>query len=93
MEMEEFRLFIDTQRQNQQMTDEIKQLKQRIFELQNDLENANELKDKSEKENTRISHELGERTSQLEETLSQMKKLKTSFEQSMKQNLQSKKRI
>ena len=75
------------------MADEIKQLKQKISDLENDLETANELKDKSEKENTRICHELGERSSQLEETQSQLKKLKSSFEQSMKQNLQSKKRI
>ena len=58
IEMEEFRLFIETQRQNQLMTDEIEQLKLKITELTNEIETINEVKQKTVQENKIVSHDL-----------------------------------
>ena len=93
MEMEEFRLFIETQRQNKQMTDEIEQLRQKIISLTNDIETINEQKLISVQESKIVSHDLSEKTTQLDETVQIQKKMKMAFEQSMKQNLGYKKRI
>ena len=69
MEMEEFRLFIETQRQNKQMTDEIEQLRQKIIGLTNDIETINEQKLISVQESKIVSHDLSEKTTQLDETV------------------------
>lgn len=93
IEMEEFRLFIETQRQNQLMADEIEQLKLKITELTNEIETINEVKQKTVQENKIVSHDLTQKTTQLDDTVQIQKKLKMSFEQAMKQNLSQKKRI
>ena len=64
--MEEFKMFIETRRQNKEMTDEIEELKEKVFNLTNDIEIINDQKQWSVRESQIVSDDLSSKTSLLD---------------------------